>query len=255
MERIDVDWDGVYSHLPEKTRKKAIFMTKEFDRIGPIKLPLEISCSNVVSDFFFYYFGFFESKQNYFLITKNENLKFSKPLIRISSNCNWAFDFGSKRCDCKWELEHAKELIHNKKNKDGLIIFCLDQHGKSVPGGAKGHSLIYYLGQTQKQDLVNDAYVTNGFKLDYRRYDDVVVLLKFLKIKKFELLTNNPERIGFFENHGFKVLRKPIEKPYEKFDSEELGVKKEKLGHLLKLKGFKKQDIKIYNLDPQKVFG
>ncbi len=68
------------------------------------------------------------------------------------------------------------------------------------------------------------------------------------------LLSNNPDRIKMFKDHGFKVTRSSIEKPYKPHDSEELGVKKEILNHYLKLKSFKKHHIKIYDLDPQKVF-
>lgn len=251
---IKFNWQNLYSNIPQMVLDKILFQNDCFDRIGPIKLPLRVFNDESPTTFILYYFGFYQSGENYFLLTQQESLKFANPVLRVSSNCNWAFDLSSMRCDCKWELEYSKKVISEELNKDGLIIFALDQHGKSIPGSIRGHALLYALGQIQAQDLVYGAYIKNGFKLDYRNYDEVIVIIKSLGIKKMRLLSNNPEKIEAFVNSGFEVERIPIEKPYEQNDAEELGVKKIKLGHHLNLESFDKNDIRIYGLDPNDVF-
>lgn len=247
-------WTSLYSHIPKEIRGKILLRTANFDRVGPITLPLSVEGGKNISDFTIYYFGIYESKQNYFLLTRNSELEFKNPVVRISSNCIWAFAFDSQRCDCNWEFEFSKNQLCNLENNDGLIIFAEGHHGKSITGGVRGHSLIYAAGQHQNEDLVNGAYIKNGFKIDYRNYDDIITILKFLRIDKLKLLTNNPERTSILRENGFEVLQVPIEKPYTQFDSEELGVKKIILKHKLNLMDFKEDDIKIYGLDSEKVF-
>jgi len=200
-------WSSLYNHLSKDVRSKILLRTKYFDRIGPIDLPLGIGNEELISQFIIFYFGFYESKQNYFLLTRNTELSFDNPLVRISSNCIWAFTFDSKRCDCNWEFEFSKNQLSQLNSNDGLIIFAEGHHGKSIEGGIRGHSVIYAAGQSQKEDLVNGAYVTNGFKTEYRSYDDIIKILNFLKISKLKLLTNNPERVSVLTENGFEVER------------------------------------------------
>ncbi len=249
-------WAELYSQIPKEVLDKILCRTELYDRIGPIELPLRIFFQEVQEPvkFILYYFGFYESGENYFLLTQKESLKFDNPIVRVSSNCNWAFDLRSMRCDCEWELEYAKKMVSEEPEQDGLIIFALDQHGKSIPGKIRGHALLYALGQIQKQDLVYGAYLKNGFDIDYRNYNEVCNILKSLNITKMRLLTNNPDKIKAFQQCGYEVTRLPIEKPYSRHDSEELGVKKIKLGHHLELGNFNRDDISIYDLDPNKVF-
>ncbi len=247
------DWQPLYTLVPDGLVDKVLLRTETYDRIGPITLPL-LTKDKGVLDFTVYYYGFFSSGEEYFLVTRSKELEYTFPLVRISSNCNWAFDLGSVRCDCDWELQYAKTKIAEEENDDGFIIFAIDQHGKSIPGGTRGHALIYALGQAQGQDLVRDAYILNGFELDYRQYDDICVILRHLGIKRMRLLTNNPDRIDYLSRNGFEVHRQPIEKPYEKYDSEELGVKRDRLSHYLILDRFRHDDVRIYGLDPDRVF-
>ena len=256
LEKNKLAWSALYESIPPHILSQILLRTEQFDRIGPIELPLRILFREQQEPTLFtlFYFGFYESGENYFLLTQNNSLKFNNPIVRVSSNCNWAFDLGSMRCDCEWELEYSKEIISKEPERDGLIIFALDQHGKAIPGKTRGHALLYALGQAQRQDLVYSAYVKNGFNLDYRNYDEVITILESLGINKMRLLSNNPEKISAFSDHGFQVTRLPIEKPYDRYDSEELGVKKFKLGHHLNLENFKKEDVGLYGLDPKKVF-
>jgi GTP cyclohydrolase II len=250
---VKEQWGALYKNVPPQALERVLVRGDDFDRIGPIELPM-LTPQHGVVHFTLYYFGFYESGESYFLITRSKDLQFTNPLVRVSSNCNWAFDLDSVRCECNWELQHAKAKLAVEPDADGLIIFALDQHGKSIPGGTRGHALIYALGQAQGQDLVREAYINNGFALDYRKYDDVNAILRAVGVRRMRLMTNNPERIEYFRAQGFETERESVEKPYEPHDAEELGVKKEKLGHMLDLPSFHKEDVRLYGLDPTRVF-
>lgn len=247
------EWEELYRAAPESARAEVLVQTDAYDRIGPIILPLKTRRSGIVN-FTLYYFGFYQSGESYYLLTVAEQLAFMNPLVRVSSNCNWAFDLDSVRCECDWELQEAKARIAEEPSKDGLIVFALDQHGKSIPGGARGHAFLYALGQAQNQDLVHDAYVKNGFAVDYRAYDDVCAILRTVGVATMRLLTNNPDRVRFFQSQGFTCERESIEKPYDFYDSEELGVKKDRLRHDLELPGFHPSHVEYYGLDPSSTF-
>jgi GTP cyclohydrolase II len=131
---------------------------------------------------------------------------------------------------------------------DSLVLFSVDDHGKAIRGGLRGHALLYALGQVQRQELIVDAYVENGFEHDRRDYSEIGRILSELSISRMRLLTNNPERILAFQSMGYQVERYPIEQPYNPLLAEELGVKKSKLGHLLDLTGFSPSDLQIYGL-------
>lgn len=236
----------LYNHIPQRIKKDILVRTDDFDRIGPITIPSEIN-SNIVELILFYY-TFYESKNDYFLITKNSDLNFENPFLRISSNCFYAYTVNSRRCDCKWQLDYSLKLLQEQTDNNFLIIFAVDDHGKGIDGGLRGHALLYALGQKLKQELIFDAYERNGFNSEYRNYVDIHLILKSLSVKKIKLLTNNPLRVTFFRNEGYMVEQITIEKPYDKYLSEELGMKKEKLGHNLVLDGFEKKDIGIYGL-------
>lgn len=243
-----IELSDLYQHISEKVKEKIIFTTQNFERIGPINLPCKVGPS--VTEILIYFYKFKESGDEYFIITRNASLTFENPFIRISSNCFYGFVLNSMRCDCKWQFDTSLELLQNQPENDFLIIFAVNDHGKAIRGGLKGHVLLYALGQEQKQELIKDAYTLNGFEQDERNYLDIDILLKSLAIKNMRLLTNNPDRITFFKEKGYKVEHFSLEMPYDKYLSEELGMKKRKLGHILDLPGFKEDDIRIYGLNP-----
>lgn len=116
-------------------------------------------------------------------------------LVRVSSNCQWAFYFESNYCDCKWQMEEAKRRV--VEEGQGLIIFAHDQHGKGVP--IEDHWKIYAEGQRRGLELVVDAYEQIGFREYYREYDDVMGILQHYGVRSVRLLTNNPNRRNFLK--------------------------------------------------------
>jgi 3,4-dihydroxy 2-butanone 4-phosphate synthase/GTP cyclohydrolase II len=194
---------------------------------GPTKLHLQLAGSKKIS--LFTHYGFKFGPNRYSAIIKG-NIKGKRNiLVRISSNCQWSFYFDNQYCDCRWQLEKAKELI-NAEDK-GLIIFAHDQHGKGV--GIEDHWKIYAEGQKRKLELVVDSYIQLGYHEDYREYDEVAEILKHFQLNEMRLLTNAPKRIKALERHGLKVQRVKLEEPLNPHLKEEYVTKKRKLGHLL----------------------
>src|SRR5690349_1652178 len=112
------DWERLYAIVPDGAVQKVLLRTNTHDRIGPIRLPLR-TINKGVLDFTVYYYGFHATGDSYFLITRAIDLSFTFPLVRISSNCNWAFDFDSVRCECDWEFQYAKAKISEQPSNDG----------------------------------------------------------------------------------------------------------------------------------------
>jgi GTP cyclohydrolase II len=249
-----IAWNRLYRNRPETLTTVILQRTAQLERLGPIILPLEVKGHSEPVDFHAYYFGSYDSGDDYIALTPGSWSTLSNPLLRISSNCIWAFAFSSVRCDCRWEFEEAKRRAVEEPSQNAVLIFAASQHGKAVPGGIRGHALIYALGQAAHQDLVYAAYTRNGFELDYRSYADVAMILRECGIDSIRLLTNNPERVKAINREGILVERVPLEKPYVPWDSEELGVKKARFGHLLDLPGFTPEDVMRYDLDPADVF-
>ncbi len=195
---------------------------------GPTRLRVRVASIQYISSFI--HEGFRFCGRRYSVLKKGKMLRQSNPYVRISSNCQWSFYFDNQYCDCRWQLEKAKELLHQEGK--GLIIFAHDQHGKSV--GIEDHWKIYAEGQRRGLELVVDSYKELGYKEDSREYEDVVEILHHYKIKEFRLLTNSPRRTTFFLGKGFTVQRVGLQQPLHDFLFEEYSAKKHKLGHLLR---------------------
>ena len=195
---------------------------------GPTTLPLH--CSDNFNALFTHY-GFKFPNGRYSVLHYGNVQASNNVLVRISSNCQWSFYFGSMLCDCQWQLEEAKQRIKNEGN--GMIIFAHDQHGKGIP--IEDHWKVYAEGQRRNVELVVDAYKQIGFKEDYRNYDDIIDILQHYGITSIRLLSNNPKRKKHFEEKGIKVCIENLEQPIHSHLKSEYASKKHKLNHFLKI--------------------
>lgn len=237
--------NNFYSHVPKDLLDKVVKNTEKFEIIGKFELPLLLSDSEV-SVFDVLHITSFETGHKYYVVYKGELEGMKNPLFRIESVCNYAHLFNSQRCDCRWQMMNFLKSVSDAG--EGLLVFCLDQHGKAIPEGTRGHALIYALGQLQNQELIVDAYLKNGFKEDYRDYSDVIDILKYFKIEEVRLFSNNPSRISDVEKGGIKVNKIKHEENMNEWVCEELIFKKNKLNHNLGCLGFKKEFLDKYNL-------
>ena len=190
-------------------------------RVANVALPTEfgefraIAYSNAVDD------------NTHLALVKGEIKPEDKVLVRVHSECLTGDVFGSRRCDCGWQLQAAMRMI--EKEGKGVILY-MRQEGRGIGLEAK---LKAYELQEKGLDTV-EANLKLGFKPDLRDYGIGAQILVNLGVRNMRLMTNNPKKIVGLEGYGLTVVeRVPIQmKPHEK-NVLYLQTKKKKLGHML----------------------
>ncbi len=190
-------------------------------RIANVALPTEygefraIAYSNAVDE------------NTHLAIVKGEIKPEDKVLVRVHSECLTGDVFGSRRCDCGWQLHASMRMI--EKEGKGVILY-MRQEGRGIGLEAK---LKAYELQEKGLDTV-EANLKLGFKPDLRDYGIGAQILVNLGVRNMRLMTNNPKKIVGLEGYGLTVVeRVPIQmKPHEK-NVVYLQTKKKKLGHML----------------------
>jgi len=148
-------------------------------------------------------------------------------MVRVHSECLTGDVFGSLRCDCGDQLDHAMRMI--AKEGRGVVLY-LRQEGRGI--GLK-HKISAYSLQDQGMDTV-EANVQLGFLPDLRDYGMGAQMLADLGIKKMALLTNNPKKIVGLQGYGLEITdRIPIEIPPNPVNEKYLKTKRDKMGHLI----------------------
>lgn len=147
-------------------------------------------------------------------------------LVRIHSECLTGDALFSLRCDCGFQLKSALNKI--AKNKFGILIYHR-QEGRNI--GLMNKILAYSL-QDDGYDTV-EANNKLGFKADERDFRICAYILKLLKIKKVNLLTNNPKKIIALKNAGIEIIKRiPLKVGRNKKNIRYLNTKANKLGHI-----------------------
>jgi 3,4-dihydroxy 2-butanone 4-phosphate synthase/GTP cyclohydrolase II len=137
-------------------------------------------------------------------------------LVRVHSECLTGDVFGSKRCDCGYQVQLALEAI--EKYGSGVLLY-MRQEGRGI--GIHNKLKAYAL-QDEGYDTV-EANVMLGFAPDPRQYGIGAQILEDLGVKKMRLLTNNPTKRVGLEGFGLEVVeRVPI-----------IETKRERMGHIL----------------------
>lgn len=150
-------------------------------------------------------------------------------MCRVHSECLTGDVFGSLRCDCGPQFDKAMKMI--SKNKSGVLLY-MRQEGRGI--GLVNKLRAYKL-QEQGMDTLQ-ANLVLGFEGDMREYYIAAQILRDLKIKSLELLTNNPEKLNQLEDYGIKIAKRlPIEIVANEYDESYLKTKKSKMGHMLEI--------------------
>ncbi len=147
-------------------------------------------------------------------------------LVRMHSKCLTGDVFGSRRCDCGWQLHIAMKTIAAEGR--GVVVY-LDQEGRGI-------GLLNKLKAYELQDRGADTVEANerlGFKPDLRNYGIGAQILLDLGLKSIRPLTNNPKKLVGLEGYGLKVFeRVPIVPATTAENASYLETKQSKLGHL-----------------------
>ncbi|MFX3675128.1 MAG: GTP cyclohydrolase II [Paenisporosarcina sp.] len=212
--------------------------------VGPIRLPVNLYGETVI----FQWYCWLNSKE------KNEDFKQvidnlsssnlaeyqqssvlvygefeenDEALIRMHSICHTGDIFGSKRCDCGYQLKQSMKMIVD--NGTGALFYLANHEGRGI--GLFSKAMAYIL-QENGYDTV-EANEQLGFVDDSRNYDDAIQVLKALRTKPVTLMTNNPKKLKALRDAGLPVSgRTPLWGDVSEFNEGYLQTKIKRSGHL-----------------------
>jgi GTP cyclohydrolase II len=147
-------------------------------------------------------------------------------IIRMHSICHTGDIFGSKRCDCGFQLKQSMKMI--VEHGTGALFYLANHEGRGI--GLFSKAMAYVL-QENGYDTV-DANESLGFVDDARNYDDAIVVLKALRSKPVILMTNNPRKMEALETSGLEVSgRVQLWGDISEFNENYLRTKVKRSGH------------------------
>ncbi len=147
-------------------------------------------------------------------------------LVRVHSECLTGDIFGSRRCDCGFQLTESLKRIF--ESGTGALVY-LHQEGRGI--GLSNKLRAYEL-QDKGFDTV-EANVKLGFSIDDRSYRTAARILSDLALTSIRLMTNNPEKITSLSRYGIQIAeRVSILAPVDEYNRSYLETKRSKLGHL-----------------------
>jgi 3,4-dihydroxy 2-butanone 4-phosphate synthase / GTP cyclohydrolase II len=147
-------------------------------------------------------------------------------LVRMHSKCLTGDVFGSRRCDCGFQLHRSMELI--SREGKGAVVY-LDQEGRGI-------GLLNKIRAYSLQDNGADTVQANerlGFAPDLRNYGIGAQILRDLGLSSIRVMTNNPRKLVGLEGYGLEIVeRVPLLADPSHENRTYLQVKRDKLGHL-----------------------
>ncbi len=147
------------------------------------------------------------------------------PLVRLHSECLTGDVFGSLKCDCGPQLNHALKLIGDA---GGGVLLYLRQEGRGI---GLANKLRAYQLQDRGLDTV-DANRRLGFADDERNYRMAAAMLRALGIDRVRLLTNNPAKVAGLTIENIAVAARIAHNmPTNPHNADYIAAKQAKSGH------------------------
>lgn len=150
-----------------------------------------------------------------------------RPLVRLHSECLTGDVFGSERCDCGAQLDHA---LHQAMAEGGTVIYLRGHEGRGI--GLANKILAYAL-----QDSGMDTVAANehlGLPADARSYRSAAGILQRLGLDHIRLVTNNPDKADQLEREGITVTEVvPSPAPVTEHNRRYLTTKRDRMAHRL----------------------
>ncbi|MCM3713441.1 GTP cyclohydrolase II [Alkalihalobacillus oceani] len=122
--------------------------------------------------------------------------------VRFHSICHTGDVFGSQKCDCGEQFREAKQMI--VEHGCGAIFYIANQEGRGI---GLFHKAMAYLLQQQGMDTV-EANLALGFDDDLRTYEEPAAILKFLRKRPIDLMTNNPHKLEKLQQAGIRINKR-----------------------------------------------
>jgi GTP cyclohydrolase II len=221
-----------------RTEKGAIYL------VGPIKLPVNLygetvefkwycwlNCNEVTEDFQriidkLSSSNLAELQQSSVLVYGDFEYA-EDAIIRMHSICHTGDIFGSKRCDCGYQLKKSMKMI--QEHGTGALFYLANHEGRGI--GLFSKAMAYVL-QENGYDTV-EANEGLGFVDDSRNYSDAIQVLKAIRQKPVTLMTNNPKKLNALKEAGLEVSgRQPLWGDISEYNEKYLQTKINKSGHL-----------------------
>lgn len=148
-------------------------------------------------------------------------------LIRMHSICHTGDIFGSKRCDCGFQLHQSMKMI--AQHGSGALFYLANHEGRGI--GLFSKSLAYLL-QEEGYDTV-EANLELGFTDDSRNYEEAISVLQHLRKRPVTLITNNPKKLNALKSAGMNVVKRvALWGDVSSFNEKYLRTKVTRSGHL-----------------------
>ncbi|THF72986.1 GTP cyclohydrolase II [Cohnella fermenti] len=148
-------------------------------------------------------------------------------LVRMHSICHTGDIFGSKRCDCGYQLRQSLRMI--VEHGSGALFYLAHHEGRGI--GLFSKSLAYIL-QQEGLDTV-EANEALGFQDDIRSYEQPIRVLKSLRSRPVTLITNNPRKLASLRQSGLAAAgHLPLWGDISDYNRFYLATKVAKSGHI-----------------------
>lgn len=178
------------------------------------------------------WFFAFEINNQQIIVVSNKKKPKNGANIRIHSCCFTSEIFGSLKCDCYDQLKEFLNLMRENKGESFLLFYFLNHEGRGI-------GLFNKLKAYELQRKLNlDTYQANEYlnlPHDMRDFTPTIDILRYFKINKVNLFSNNPQKINFLKKAKIPVnVKKLFVNPKSHHALSYLLVKAEKGGHIIK---------------------